>query len=313
MQKSHRCGVMVVDKPDGPTSHDVVRWCRKALNTSSVGHAGTLDPMATGVLVVAVGQATKLVPYLTAEDKVYEAELTLGTETDSLDATGTVVRHAEYNPDISVDDVKAAGGEFLGETDQRAPKVSALKKDGVRLHKLARMGEDFEAPVRRVQLHALEVLDASPGVLRCVLHCGKGFYVRAFARDLAYRLGTVGHLRSLRRLRSGSFGLSAAVAGETLSKARSDPELALRLCDRLIPIEDACSSFPVLCLNEAGATDAQHGRIISKERCVHGWPPERDHPLFLKDLRGRLLAIGERAQDSVRVRRGFVVDPHADA
>jgi len=213
-------GVLIVDKPQGPTSHDIVARVRRALGTKAVGHAGTLDPMATGVLVVLVGEAAKLSAYLTADDKRYDATIRLGTETHTLDAEGEVTATALVPP-FTFDDVVRALAQFHGETQQRAPIVSAIKRDGEALHKRVRRGEDVEAPVRSVVLRSAEVLgvdriapiaaDATAGAAREVVeirlrvHVGKGFYVRSLARDLAHALGTVGHLSTLRRTASGPF------------------------------------------------------------------------------------------------------------
>jgi len=146
-------GVLVVDKPSGPTSHDVVAWARRALRTRAVGHAGTLDPMATGVLVLAIGEATKLVPYLTLDEKEYELELVLGAETDTLDAQGQVVAQAPV-PSLDEAHVRAVAARFLGPQQQRAPVYSAIKVDGVALHRRARRGDVVEAPLRDVTAHS---------------------------------------------------------------------------------------------------------------------------------------------------------------
>lgn len=300
-------GVLIVDKPDGPTSHDVVRWARKVFGTRSVGHAGTLDPMATGVLVVAVGEATKLVPYLTASDKRYEAEITLGLATDTLDARGKEIARAEIPEGLTERDVAAALASFVGGYDQRAPVVSAIKRDGRSLHARVRAGEEVEAPVRRVELHEAEVEALDGEKIRITVHCGKGFYVRSLARDLAEKLGTLGHLSALRRTASGAFGLEGSVDGLALREAAADPARRSAIHGALLTLEEATSFMPTVRVNEEGRADAWNGRPIDPSRFTpEGAEPSRDEPLRILDARGDLLAIGAFSDDGrVRVVRGF--------
>jgi tRNA pseudouridine55 synthase len=285
---AHLRGVLVVDKPHGPTSHDVVSAIRKRLDTGRVGHAGTLDPMATGVLVVAVGEGTKLVPYLTAEDKRYEATLAIGTATDSLDADGAVVGEG---PPLSQDleALRAIAARMVGVQQQRVPKVSAVRVDGERLHARARRGEDFEAPEREVELKALTIHEASPGSIRFELEASKGFYVRSFGRDLAERLGTVGHLSSLRRMASGAFTLADAVTLEAVSPA------AL-----LDPATAAGRAMATVVVDEAAAADLRMGRRVAA-REPHEGPAALVHE-------GALIAIAEQREGAWQVLRGFTSD-----
>lgn len=243
-------GVLVVDKPAGMTSHDVVSRIRRVLRTRAVGHAGTLDPSATGVLVVAVGEATKLVPWLTASDKAYEATMLLGIATDSLDADGQVVAR-ETPPMIDQATAQNAADEFIGPHRQQAPVVSAIKVDGVRLHARARRGEVVEAPFRDVELRSVTVHAVEGASIRFSLECGKGFYVRSFARDLAARLGTLGHLTSLRRTSSGRFDLDDACPLTDVSR------------DHLLPLVSAAERvLPLVEIDETQATDARCGRRL---------------------------------------------------
>lgn len=280
-------GVLVVDKPAGMTSHDVVARARRALRTRAVGHAGTLDPGATGVLVIAVGEATKLVPWLTAADKAYTATLRLGVATDSLDADGVVVA-SETPPDVDRDTVQREANAFLGPHRQQAPAVSAIKVDGVRLHARARRGEAVEPPFRDVELHSV-VIDAVEGPdIHLSLRCAKGFYVRSFARDLAARLGTLGHLTALRRTGSGRFELADACRLEDVSHAR------------LLPLVEATARvLPTAEVDAAQAADARCGRRL------RGLPAGE---LAILES-GRLIAIvrPDPAEPGVhRVARGFV-------
>lgn len=290
-------GVLVVDKPAGPTSHDVVAWARRALGTRAVGHAGTLDPMATGVLVLAVGEGTKLVPYLTLDEKEYAFELGLGRETDTLDAQGEVVAEAPV-PLLDEAQVRATLSTFLGEQAQRPPAFSAIKVDGVALHRRARRGEAVDVPTRNVTVYALELRSLDPLAFR--VRASKGFYVRSLGRDLARALGTVGHVTALRRVASGPFGLDQAVSGELLSKARKDESLRPMLASRLLSLETAAASFPQLRLDAQGEADARVGKLVH-----HPLDVPEGAVVAMISPGGALVAIGERRGDAFGVRRGF--------
>jgi tRNA pseudouridine55 synthase len=311
-RKERLDGVLVIDKPRGPTSHDAVARLRRALRTKEIGHAGTLDPMATGVLVVCVGEATKLSPWLTAADKAYEATVALGAETDTLDAEGTVTRRSGVALAIleALERIKAGkvhdhlARAVLHEkarTTQVPPAVSAIKKDGVRSYERARKGETEELASRPVTVHAIELLDGGIDpdgdggwlALRC--HVGKGYYVRSLARDLAASLGTVGHLTALRRTRSGPFELDEAMPLDT-----PGDELAARLIDLA---RAATRALPEARLTESGVRDARFGRTVRAEDIVTS---AATGPLAWLDAEGRLVAVGERAEDGTgRVVRGF--------
>ncbi len=294
-------GVLVVDKPAGCTSHDIVQRVRKAIRQRSVGHAGTLDPLATGVLVIAIGEATKLVPYLQSEDKQYEVTIALGAETDSLDADGTVTERAEV-PLLDREKVSAALRQFIGERPQEAPKLSAIKVEGTPLHRRARRGEDVQPPIRNVVLLQATVENVEREELRLKVHCGKGFYVRSLARDLARALGTVGHVTELRRTASGAFDLGCALDGDSIT---ADAVQA-----RLIPVSKACGSLMRVDLREAGVEHARHGRpIASQDIAGDAWhEAPSDQALALFDPDGEVVALGRREGDVVRVVRGLVRD-----
>lgn len=299
-QATHRplvSGVLVVDKPRGPTSHDVVFWARRALGTREIGHAGTLDPMATGVLVLAAGEATKLVPYLTADDKTYELELALGTETDTLDAEGTAVETAPVPP-LTEARLREIASRFVGPQEQRVPAFSAVKVGGEALYAKARRGEHVEAPVRSVTVHALELVTLAPLVLR--VRASKGFFVRSLGRDLARALGTVGHLAALRRLESGPFSLADAVSGEALLAARADEALRPALLARLRSLEQAAGAMPRLVLDDRAEADARAGRLVRVESTVAA-----GECVALLSATGSLVAIGEKRDEGIKVRRGF--------
>jgi len=201
-------GFLVIDKPSGPTSHDVVAAVRRATGIKKAGHAGTLDPMATGVVVVALGRSTRLIRYIQDQEKEYLAVARFGVATDTLDAEGEVVH--EEAMDFDRAQLEAILPEFLGVIQQVPPMVSALKRDGVRLYELARQGIEVERPPRPVEILELELTSFEPGEhplvgLRVV--CGKGTYVRSLADDLAARLGGRAHLTALRRARVGTLAI----------------------------------------------------------------------------------------------------------
>jgi tRNA pseudouridine55 synthase len=302
-----RSGVLVIDKPRGPTSHDVVARIRRAVATREVGHAGTLDPMATGVLVVAVGEATKLVPWLTAQTKVYEATLALGVETDTLDADGRETRRAPLDAGL-LDALAKPGATPLAprlraaleaeqaRTTQIPPAFSAIQKDGERAYARARRGEAVELTPRPVRVHRLELVASSeePPWITVRLEVDKGYYVRSLARDLAQALSTVGHLTSLRRLRSGCFTLD-----EAISLGTPDHDLAARI----EPVARAASrTLPSAQLSEAGERDARHGRPLQ----ALDFDAPAEGPCAWLGADGALVAVGERGQDGRgRVLRGF--------
>lgn len=303
-------GVLVVDKPGGMTSHDVVARARRALGTRAIGHAGTLDPMATGVLVLAVGEGTKLVQHLTGQDKEYEATVRLGVETDSLDADGTVTGTREVPPDLGLEQVRQAARGFIGEQDQQAPAVSAIKVGGKALHRRVRAGERVEAPVRRVVVRELEVLQVQGPDLRLRVACAKGFYVRALARDLAGALGTVGHLTRLRRTRSGTSRIEDAAAWEVMERAAAgDDEAKDALRGAVVGLREAWGQAPAAELTEEGARDVRHGRPVIAER-IRGGLPELDEQTPVALLHdGRVVALGRRDGDRLRVTRGIREQP----
>jgi tRNA pseudouridine55 synthase len=230
-------GVLVCDKPAGMTSHDVVARVRRLAGQRRVGHGGTLDPPATGVLVVALGRATRLLPYLPMEPKRYLAVIAFGAETDTLDAAGTVVAEADA-AEVDGPALERALAGFLGVQEQVPPMVSAVKVGGERLYAKARRGETVEREPREVTIHALELRELAGGerpVATVVVTCSGGTYVRALAADLGRALGTLAHLAGLRRTAAGSFGeadahpldeLQALADGGRLGEVVIDPATA---------------------------------------------------------------------------------------
>jgi tRNA pseudouridine55 synthase len=272
-----------------------------------VGHAGTLDPMATGVLVVAVGEATKLVRWLTADDKSYRATVELGVETDTLDAEGQPVDAAPVPEGLTVARVTDVARRFLGTTAQRAPTYSAIKVDGQTLHSRARRGEAVEAPLREVTLHALRVLGVERARVELELDVAKGYYVRSLARDLARALGTRGHLTALRRLKSGLFGLEGAADGELVARAAAGDDVARStLRAHLLDLGRSCVGMPRVTLHPRGVEHARHGRPVDRELAAGADElPAQVEPLALLDASGALVAVGALRGDRIQVLRGI--------
>jgi tRNA pseudouridine55 synthase len=286
-------GLLVVDKPQGKTSHDIVSEARRVFHTRAVGHAGTLDPMATGVLVLLCGEACKLASHLTGQDKTYRARVRFGIGTHSLDADGEVTERAEVPDGLCTDGAleRALATEAAREL-QVPPNVSAIREAGERAHVRARRGEAFALPARPVQVRSLTVLGTDRDSVELEVCVSKGYYVRSLARDLGAALGVPAHLAALRRLRSGPFALSEAVSWP--------PERApwLTSC-----AEAATRALPITRLTAEGVRFARQGKRLTHEQAfasaletVSAW---------LTPL-GELVALGESAPDGThRVLRGF--------
>jgi tRNA pseudouridine55 synthase len=244
-------GLVIVDKPGGMTSHDVVSRVRRLAGTRKVGHAGTLDPMATGVLVLGLNRATRLLGHLTLTDKQYDATVRLGAATTTDDAEGEILE-TRATDDLTGEAVRAALAGFVGEIAQVPSAVSAVKVDGKRAYARVRAGETVDLPPRRVTVHALEVTGLDLPDVRISIHCSSGTYVRALARDVGAVLGVGGHLTALRRTAVGPFDLAAASTLEALTETFA-----------LTPIADAArAGFPTLDLDEDQARAVRVGRRL---------------------------------------------------
>lgn len=262
-------GCVVVDKPTGCTSHDVVDQVRKALGTRKVGHAGTLDPDATGVLVLGIGAGTKLLQFVSGSDKRYAGEIVFGTETDTLDAAGEVVATHEMSP--TADEVAAAAASFVGDIEQIPPMVSAVKVDGKRLHELAREGKEIERKPRPVTVTRFDTEPTDdPLVYRAEVDCSSGTYIRTLAADLGHALGGGAHLRALRRTAVGPFELASATPVE---------ELDLR------PVGDLVGHLPSIEVDAEVAARVANGQKLG--------PTNGSGLLAVRGGDGRLLAIYE--------------------
>jgi tRNA pseudouridine55 synthase len=208
-------GVLLVDKASGMTSHDIVAIARRTLGTKKIGHCGTLDPLATGLLILTLGRGTKIQDLLMAEDKEYVGTLRLGENTDSQDADGQITETRPV-PEFSREQIEAAFAKFKGDFYQMPPMVSAIKKDGVPLYKLARQGKTVEREPRFVHVYAQELLDVRLPEIDFRVVCSKGFYVRTYAYDIGQELGCGAHLKALRRTKSGKFSVENSVSADVL-------------------------------------------------------------------------------------------------
>ena len=225
-------GVLLVDKSPDMTSHDVVAVARKTLNQKKIGHCGTLDPMATGLLILVLGRGTKIQDLLMAEDKEYVGKVKLGEVTTTQDAKGEITDTAEV-PDLSAGDIEAVLDKFTGDFYQTPPMVSAIKKDGVPLYKLARKGKEVKRDPRLVHVYRYELLDIAMPEFEFRVVCSKGFYVRTYAHEIGQEIGCGAHLSALRRTKSGKFTVDGAITFDELKNGtrESVAERAMSLAD----------------------------------------------------------------------------------
>lgn len=277
-------GALLVDKPIGPTSHDVVARARRALGERSIGHIGTLDPLATGLLVLLVGRATRLASLMTGALKTYEATVRLGFSTNTFDAAGErqAIEHGVAPAaidDAAVDDVIEG---MRQQRSQMPPAFSAKQVGGVRAYTLARRNEVPDLRPVDVCVYAMEWRREAPDILRITLTCSAGYYVRAMAQEIGERLGCGAHLEALRRTRVGSFDVAAAVALDALEQDTRETAAA-----RLLPVEALLPELPAVTLTEAGVTRASHGNVVSM--AVPGG--ETRYRLLAPD--GQLVAIAD--------------------
>jgi tRNA pseudouridine55 synthase len=271
-------GLVVVDKAAGWTSHDVVAKCRGIFGQKRVGHAGTLDPGATGVLLVGLGRVTRLLRYPGALPKSYVGELVLGTETSTLDDEGDVTATHDMSG-VTLDDVRTAARRFVGEIEQVPPMVSAVKVGGRRLHELARAGVEVEREPRPVTVHSLEVRDGGePGVYTLEVSCSAGTYVRVLAADIGRALGGGAHLRRLRRTAVGEFSIDEARPVESLG------------LDAVLAPAEAMRGYSRVSADEAVLADVGHGKVLPAEALG----AEGEGPWAVVGPTGDLLAVYER-------------------
>ena len=274
-------GFVVVDKEAGWTSHDVVAKARGVLGTRKVGHSGTLDPGATGVLVLGVGRGTRLLRFITALEKTYVAEAVLGVETDSLDADGEVTATHDMSA-VTIDQVRAAAEQFVGDIEQIPPMVSAIKVDGKRLHELAREGKTVDRKPRPVTVHEISVdpafmtpAEGESNVFRFTTRCGSGTYIRTIGADIGAALGGGAHLRYLRRTAIGRHTEAVALNVENA---------------QVISLAEGLADYPSITLDDETVARVRNGQRLGRD-VVTG-----DGPWVLLDEAGAVVAVHERVE-----------------
>ena len=288
-------GVLPVDKPIGPTSHDVVAWCRRALSTRKIGHTGTLDPFASGLLLLCVGRATRLAEYITALEKTYEAVVRLGVSTDTHDCQGTVVAESDVWRSVTENRIEAALGDLRGAIEQVPPQFSAKKVDGEAMHRRARRGEYLELQPVSVTVHQLTLASFDPPDIALTVTCSSGTYVRALARDLGEALGVGAHLTALRRTAVGGFTDDRALPGVELQGGVS-PE---RVKQFWIPPAEALAHLDAVDVSAGDARQLAMGQWLATELTV----PE-GVPVAVREG-GRLIAVAVFEDGQLRPRKVF--------
>ncbi|MFO0597134.1 MAG: tRNA pseudouridine(55) synthase TruB [Myxococcaceae bacterium] len=287
-------GVLVIDKPKGITSFDVVRDVRRALKLKKVGHTGTLDPMATGVLPICVGDGTKIAQFILEATKAYDATLKLGATTDTLDADGKVLVTRPV-PALTPQVLEQALAKFRGTFQQVPPMYSAIKVGGKRLYELARAGEEIERRPREVTVYELTLRDFSADEVKFSVRSSKGFFVRSLAADLGEALGCGAHLTALRRTQSGPFTLAQALP---LADLVANPAIA---AERVVGSSDALKDLPVVTLSAAEAERARHGGVVEVAASLTG-----THRVL--EPSGALLAIADAVKGRLAWRRVLTRD-----
>jgi tRNA pseudouridine55 synthase len=288
-------GVLVVDKPAGRTSHDVVAMARRALGETRIGHTGTLDPLATGVLALVVGRATRLAQFMSSATKEYLAGVRFGATSPTFDADGLTTPTRDPNEDLGVDAaiVESNLEHFRGSYLQTPPPFSAKKVDGVPAYKRARANQPVELKPVPVTVSALELVAYEAGVARLRVVCTSGFYVRTLAHELGQRIGCGAYLNALRRVRAGEFTLDHAVTVEVM--LAGEPTVG----SRLIPMDALLPTLPPVVLTEEGARRASHGNALSPRDVVGALTCDGAPHVRLMDLEGHLIGVGAPGPDGL--------------
>jgi tRNA pseudouridine55 synthase len=274
--------LLILDKPQGLSSHSAVQRVRKMIGIERAGHAGTLDPMATGVLLILLGSAVRLSEYIVDHAKKYRATIQLGVETDTYDATGSVVATREVH--ATEQDIRAAVMSFVGKLEQIPPAHSAIQIQGKRAYKLARQGVALEMEPRAVEIYAIEIQSIEAARVVLDVHCSKGTYIRSLAHDIGAKLGVGAHLAALRRTASGNFTIEQSVTLDQVGEA-----VALNALDKhLLPMDLAVPQFDAVCLQAAAARAIRNGLYVDA-------PPNLTTPLVRAyDEDGNFFALLER-------------------
>jgi tRNA pseudouridine55 synthase len=288
------CGVLVVDKPTGLSSHDVVQELRRILGIRRIGHTGTLDPRASGVLLACVGRGTKVARFLTGHDKEYQAVIKLGATSDTYDAEGEI-KETQENCKVSSDRIREAVDSFKGEIWQLPPLHSAVKYRGKRLYQYAREKEKVERTKRKVEIKEIIIENLDVPFVELKVSCSKGTYIRSLAHDLGQKLGCGAYLFSLRRTRVGPFGLEDALSPGKIAEVKKEG----RIGEALIPIEEALAHLPSVAVAEDSVQRIQQGApLVSSSVSSLGGSFEQDQSISVTDQQGRIIAIGKALSSS---------------
>ncbi len=287
-------GIINVNKPLGITSHDVVYRLRRILNIKKIGHTGTLDPDAAGVLPMCIGKGTKLAELLTGADKQYLAELTLGAITDTQDASGEVLE--SFAVDVTEEEIIAAVKNFIGEIEQIPPMYSAIKIDGKKLYELAREGKTVERKARRVTILNIEVknINLEKNTVEMLVDCTKGTYIRTLCEDIGRSLGCGGYMSKLTRTRSGRFNIDDAFDLDTIAQMAESGDFSF-----MTPVEDAMPEYPKAILAERNAKKVRNGIKIS----VQGLDVGTTYRVF--DEQGEFLVIAKQGEECLEILKTF--------
>lgn len=288
-------GWLIIDKPQNMGSTDVVNLTRRLLDANKNGHAGTLDPFATGVLPIAFGEATKLIPFVTDGNKEYEFVLKFGVETNTDDIEGTVVKTTDIIP--SKEEILQILPKFLGTIKQTPPAYSAIKINGQRAYKLARQGQEVNIPTRDIQIHYLEFLEQiNDFEFKFRVGCSKGTYIRTLGKDIALQLGSLGHLTALRRTKCAIFSLQDTILLENLKNIVYEDERLMSL----LPIETSLRDIAVIAVSEEDAVKLRHGQGLSPKK-YQEFTPDTILAAMHDDCLTALVRVEERKLSPIRV------------
>jgi tRNA pseudouridine55 synthase len=281
-------GLLPVYKDSGLTSHDVIYRLRGILKRQKIGHTGTLDPLASGLLPITMGRATKLTQFFTDWDKSYQAEITLGAVSDTFDSDGQISNNRDI-PGLSTEEIESYLKEFVGKIVQKVPSYSAVKVKGKELYKYARQGIKVESPSREVEIYAIKYLSYDQSKLSIRVDCGKGTYIRVLANDLGNKIGCGAYISGLKRLKAGSMNIDSALPLEAVSELYNNGKLA----ERVIPMRDVIE-FPILSVSSDAENTIKHGGIPERKEILN-W--NRDflpgNLIAMASQKGDILAIGK--------------------
>lgn len=287
-------GIIIVDKPQGKTSHDIVYFIRRLTGIKKVGHTGTLDPMATGVLPICIGAATKIADMLTLSDKEYVAELILGKTTDTQDAEGQVLSEKKVN--CTEDEIRAAVMSFIGEIEQVPPMYSAIKQNGKKLYELARQGIEVERKPRKVTINSIDILKIDGKSVTIDVSCSKGTYIRTLCEDIGNKLGTGAYMNTLRRIKTGMFDLSQSHTLEELGTLKSGDAGTLK--EVLIPTDRVFEDLPCIKLNEK-----QKRSVVNGVRMTYKGIENQDYRVY--DENGEFLCVSKIVDGRLTLVKSF--------